>query len=34
VGPGFVHAAEWIGLLLLGAVVAIAYRWVSRQSQA
>ncbi|HET9514189.1 MAG TPA: oligopeptide transporter, OPT family [Gemmatimonadales bacterium] len=33
VGPGFVHAAEWIGLLLLAAVVAISYRWVSRQSE-
>lgn len=33
VGPGFAGAAEWLGLLLLAVVVAISYRWVSRQSE-
>ncbi|HEU5217756.1 MAG TPA: oligopeptide transporter, OPT family [Gemmatimonadales bacterium] len=32
VGPGFAGPAQWVGLLMLGVVVAISYRWVSRQS--
>ena len=33
VGPGFAGTAEWIGILLLGVVAAVSYRWVSRQSE-
>ena len=34
VGPGFAGPAEWLGMLLLAVVVAVSYRWVSRQSEA
>jgi len=33
VGPGFAGPAEWLGMLLLGIVVAASYRWVSRKSE-
>jgi putative OPT family oligopeptide transporter len=33
VGPGFAGIAQWTGMLLLGVIVAISYRWVSRQSE-
>jgi hypothetical protein len=33
VGPGFAGIAPWTGMLLLGVIVAISYRWVSRQSE-
>jgi putative OPT family oligopeptide transporter len=33
VGAGFARVAPWMGMLLLGVIVAISYRWVSRQSE-
>jgi uncharacterized oligopeptide transporter (OPT) family protein len=33
VGESFAGASQWLGMLLLGVVVAISYRWVSRQSE-
>jgi hypothetical protein len=33
VGAGFARIAPWMGMLLLGVLVAISYRWVSRQSE-
>jgi hypothetical protein len=33
VGESFAGASQWMGMLLLGVVVAISYRWVSRQSE-
>ena len=33
VGPGFAGIAQWMGMLLLAVIVAISYRWVTRQSE-
>ncbi len=33
VGAGFAGAAQWVGILLFVAVIALSYRWVSRQSE-
>jgi hypothetical protein len=33
VGEGFASATPWTGVLLFLLVVAICYRWVSRQSE-
>ncbi len=33
VGAGFAGPATWIGVLLFAVVVALSYRWVSRQSE-
>jgi hypothetical protein len=33
VGESFAGASQWMGMLLLGVIVAISYRWVSRQSE-
>ena len=33
VGPGFAGTAQWVGMLLFVVVIALSYRWVSRQSE-
>ena len=33
VGPDFAGVAQWVGMALLIVVVAVIYRWVSRQSE-
>ena len=33
VGESFAAPAQWLGVLLFAAVIAISYRWVSRQSK-
>ena len=33
VGPDFARVAQWVGMALLIVVVAVIYRWVSRQSE-
>jgi hypothetical protein len=34
VGDGFAGTAEWLGVVVFVAAVALVYRWVSRQSEA
>jgi hypothetical protein len=34
VGDSFAGTAEWLGVVLFVAVIAMAYRWVSKQSEA
>jgi Zn-dependent protease with chaperone function len=33
VGPDFAPVAQWVGMALLIVIVAVIYRWVSRQSE-
>ena len=33
VGEGFAGPAQWVGILLFAVVIALSYRWVSRQSE-